>query len=65
MVGLLVLFELVSGFLQPRIAGKIGYRGAPIGSDPSEGGYVAVWLIGAAFALLAALLAVAARRREA
>ncbi|MEU9022943.1 MFS transporter [Actinomadura sp. NPDC048394] len=38
---------------------------APAGhDDPREGGYVAVWLIGAAFALLAALLAVAARRRE-
>jgi MFS family permease len=38
---------------------------APAGrDDPTEGGYVAVWLIGAAFALLAALLAVAARKRD-
>ncbi|GAA0252543.1 MFS transporter [Actinomadura nitritigenes] len=38
---------------------------APAGrDDPGEGGYVAVWLIGAAFALVAALLAAAARRRE-
>lgn len=38
---------------------------APAGSDdPAEGGYLAVWLVSAAFALLAAVLALAARRRE-
>ncbi|NVI92215.1 MFS transporter [Actinomadura sp. BRA 177] len=38
---------------------------APAGAgDPAEGGYLAVWLVSAAFALLAAVLALAARRRE-
>jgi MFS family permease len=39
---------------------------APAGADdPAESGYLAVWLVGAAFALLAAVLALAARGREA
>lgn len=35
------------------------------GGDPAEGGYLAVWLVSAAFALLAAVLALAARGRAA
>jgi len=36
-----------------------------VGSDdPAEGGHPAVWPVSAAFALLAAVLALAARRRE-
>ncbi|MEU8346075.1 MFS transporter [Spirillospora sp. NPDC048832] len=39
---------------------------APAGSDdPAESGYLAVWLVGAGFALLAAVLALAARGRSA
>ncbi|SNT59360.1 Major Facilitator Superfamily protein [Actinomadura meyerae] len=39
---------------------------APAGSDdPAERGYLAVWLVGAGFALLAAVLALAARGRSA